>query len=266
MTAFQPLNFGSLTMRNRIVISALMRDSAVPTNVPNSTTGNTRESAGLITSEGILMMQQGCEWESEYAPGIWKKEHVQGRRQITTAVHDAGSLIYAQVPLASLSYRTKDSRLPASRSFSRASCVRAGNVARTIYQDTFDINVVARVSARGGKFRFLPGSPTYAMPEPSEIGNPQGIMASFKTGAIRPLEAGFDGVEWVMQSSNYAQALDSTSNKRIDQWGGSIENRCIFALEVLEVLIEIWRADRVAIKINPTGGYNDVGSVATVVY
>jgi len=55
------------------------------------------------------------------------------------------------------------------------------------------------------------------------------------------------------------QFLDSTSNERIDEWGGNIPNRCRFGLEVVQALIEIWGADRVRIKVTPSGGYNDVG-------
>lgn len=55
------------------------------------------------------------------------------------------------------------------------------------------------------------------------------------------------------------QFLDLTANKRTDQWGGSVENRARFCLEAVKVLIEVWGADRVAVKLNPAGGYNDVG-------
>ena len=55
------------------------------------------------------------------------------------------------------------------------------------------------------------------------------------------------------------QFLDNTSNTRTDQWGGSVENRARFCLEAVKVLIDVWGADRVAVKLNPTGGYNDMG-------
>ena len=55
------------------------------------------------------------------------------------------------------------------------------------------------------------------------------------------------------------QFLDLTANTRTDQWGGSVENRARFCLEVVKVMIEVWGADRVAVKLNPAGGYNDMG-------
>lgn len=92
------------------------------------------------------------------------------------------------------------------------------------------------------------------------------------------MAAGFDGVEGAslmhrnldLLSNNTPAAhgangyllhqfLDTTANKRMDKWGGSIENRARFPLEVLKILIDVWGADRVGVKINPTGGYNDMG-------
>lgn len=55
------------------------------------------------------------------------------------------------------------------------------------------------------------------------------------------------------------QFLDNTANQRTDEWGGSVENRTRFGLEIIKVLVEIWGPARVGIKINPCGGYNDVG-------
>jgi 2,4-dienoyl-CoA reductase-like NADH-dependent reductase (Old Yellow Enzyme family) len=55
------------------------------------------------------------------------------------------------------------------------------------------------------------------------------------------------------------QFLDNTSNKRTDEWGGSAENRSRFGLEVLNEMVSVWGADRVAIKLSPAGGYNDMG-------
>ena len=55
------------------------------------------------------------------------------------------------------------------------------------------------------------------------------------------------------------QFLDNTANTRTDQWGGTVENRARFCIEVVKVLIEVWGPDRVTVKLNPAGGYNDLG-------
>jgi len=114
------------------------------------------------------------------------------------------------------------------------------------------------ISARGGKFRFILGVPGYVTP--TELPDPSTIIALYKQAAINAKEAGFDGVE-LHAANGYLvqQFLDNTANQRTDQWGGSYINRCRFGLEALKVLTEVWGADKVGVKLNPAGGYNDIG-------
>ncbi|KII91231.1 hypothetical protein PLICRDRAFT_156167 [Plicaturopsis crispa FD-325 SS-3] len=235
---FNPLKLGPLTLQNRIVMSALTRNRSVPTNVPNALNleyyiQRAKGGAGLITSEGTLISSQGTEWQ--HAPGIWSKEQVAGWKKITDGVHAAGSLIYCQL----------------------------WHVGRVAHPDAPEqhgkpVDAPSAISARGGKFRFLPGVPGYQTP--TSIDNPRRIVDDFKQAAINAKEAGFDGVE-LHGANGYLvhQFLDSTSNVRTDSYGGSVENRARFALEVLEALIEVFGADRVGIKLSPAGGYNDMG-------
>ena len=92
------------------------------------------------------------------------------------------------------------------------------------------------------------------------MSDPRTILDDYRKSTKLALQAGFDGIE--LHSANgylVHQFLDATANKRTDEWGGSIENRCRFGLEALKILIEVFGADRVGIKINPCAGYNDVG-------
>ncbi|KAF8519801.1 hypothetical protein BU17DRAFT_65803 [Hysterangium stoloniferum] len=93
---------------------------------------------------------------------------------------------------------------------------------------------------------------------PTEIPDPRIIVAQYKHAAMKAKEAGFDGVE-LHAANGYLvhQFLDNTSNKRTDEWGGSVENRSQFLFEVVKALIEVWGADRVGVKLNAPGGYND---------
>uniref|UniRef100_A0A0W0GEA9 NADH:flavin oxidoreductase/NADH oxidase N-terminal domain-containing protein n=1 Tax=Moniliophthora roreri TaxID=221103 RepID=A0A0W0GEA9_MONRR len=237
---FQPLKLGPLTMRNRIVMSALTRSRSVPTNVPNGLNveyyrQRAKGGAGLIITEGVLVAQQGTEWP--HAPGLWNKEHVEGWKKVTNAVHEEGGLIYAQLwHLGRVSHPDAPEQ-------------KAAGV--PVYGPS-------AISARGGKFRHLPGQPGYVTP--TEIDDPRKLIALFKTAAINAKEAGFDGVE-LHGANGYLvhQFLDNTANKRTDEWGGSVENRSRFGLEVLKELIGVWGSDRVAVKLSPTGGYNDIG-------
>jgi len=113
------------------------------------------------------------------------------------------------------------------------------------------------ISARGGKFRHLPGQPGYVTP--TAIKDPTILVEQFKQAATNAKDAGFDGVE-LHGANGYIvhQFLDNTSNHRTDEWGGSRENRSRFGLEVLKALTTVFGSN-VGIKLSPAGGYNDIG-------
>ncbi|KAG6811786.1 hypothetical protein H0H92_005856 [Tricholoma furcatifolium] len=184
-----------------------------------------------IMMAALTRTRLATEWP--HAPGIWNKEQVEGWKKIVDIVHSKGSHIYAQL----------------------------WHVGRVAHPDAPEqklagtpVYAPSAISARGGKFRHIPGLPGYVTP--TAVEDPRTIIAEFKQAAINAKEAGFDGVE----SNGYLphQFLDSTSNKRTDEWGGSIENRARFGIEVLKALVEVF-GENVALKVNPSGGYNDVG-------
>ncbi|KAF7364076.1 Artemisinic aldehyde Delta(11(13)) reductase [Mycena sanguinolenta] len=219
-------------------MSALTRNRS-PATVPNDLmlkyyVQRAEGGAGLIVSEGILVTRQGTEWQ--HAPGIWSRAQIDGWKKITDAVHEAGSKMYAQLwHLGRIAHPDTPEQIAAG----------------------VPVYAPSAISARGGKFRFLPGQPGYVAP--TEIADPTLIIAQYKQAAINAKEAGFDGVE-LHGAAGYLvhQFLDSTSNHRTDKWGGSPENRTRFALETLKALIDVCGPD-VALKISPAGGYNDVG-------
>ncbi|KAJ3713272.1 hypothetical protein DFJ43DRAFT_46413 [Lentinula guzmanii] len=256
---FQPTQIGAVTVRNRVLMSALTRNRALPTNVPNDLMveyyRQRAESAGLIVSEGILVCQQGyrarrhiciyswmlsgafsrTEWP--HAPGIWNQEQIHGWKKINDAIHGAGSKSFAQIwHLGRVSHPDAPDQIASG-------------------QPVYGPSAIA---ARGGRFRFLPGIPGYVTP--TEIDDPVKLVALYKQAAINAKEAGFDGVE-VHAANGYLihEFLDSGSNIRTDEWGGSLENRSRFGLEVLQAVIDIWGTGRVGIKLSPSGGYNDMG-------
>ncbi|KAG1725289.1 uncharacterized protein EDB91DRAFT_97344 [Suillus paluster] len=236
----EPLTIGPLTLRNRVAMAALTRSRSVPTNVPNDINleyyvQRARGGAGLITTEGTLICQQGTEWQN--APGIWNQDQVSAWKRITDAVHAEGGVIFNQIwHLGRASHpdapEQKASGMP--------------------------VYAPSDIAARGGKFRFLPGHPGYVTPVAIE--DPRILIDLYKQAAINAKEAGFDGVE-LHGANGYLvhQFLDSTSNKRTDAYGGSIENRARFGLEILKELVSIWGSKRVAVRLSPAGGYNDMG-------
>ncbi|KAF7309185.1 Oxidored-FMN domain-containing protein [Mycena kentingensis (nom. inval.)] len=233
-----PLKLGSTTISNRIVMSALTRSRATK-SIPNDImreyyVQRAEGGAGLITTEGVLVTRQGTEWPE--APGLWSQEHVDGWKKIVDGVHAAGSKIYAQLwHLGRVSHPDAPEQIAAG----------------------VPVYGPSAISARGGKFRQLPGEPGYVTP--TEISDPTTLIALYKQAAVNAKAAGFDGVE-LHGANGYLvhQFLDSTSNHRTDAWGGSPEKRARFAIETLKALQEVYGAD-VAIKLSPTGGYNDMG-------
>ncbi|KAF7364073.1 Artemisinic aldehyde Delta(11(13)) reductase [Mycena sanguinolenta] len=236
---FTPLKLGNTMIPNRIGMSALTRNRST-TTVPNELmlkyyVQRAKGGAGLIVSEGILISRQGSEWQQ--APGIWNQAQIDGL--VFPPRFGAEKLIY----FFHSSFGTDASHT-----------LMPPNKLPLEWQPVY---APSAISARGGKFRFLTGHPGYVTP--TEIADPTTLIAQFKQAAINAKEAGFDGVE-LHGANGYLvhQFLDSTSNHRTDKWGGSSENRARFALETLRALIEVWGPD-VALKISPTGGYNDMG-------
>ncbi|UZJ57560.1 hypothetical protein CBS101457_006880 [Exobasidium rhododendri] len=113
------------------------------------------------------------------------------------------------------------------------------------------------IAARGGAFRILVGRPGYVTP--TETKDPKELIQRFIKGAENAKLAGFDGVE-LHGANGYLphEFLDSTSNKRTDEYGGSIPNRAKFILQTLQGLEKVFPG-RVGIKLSPGGGYNDMG-------
>ncbi|KAL5492855.1 hypothetical protein ACEPAI_4303 [Sanghuangporus weigelae] len=235
-----PVTLGSVPLRNRVIMSALTRDRSAPTNVPNELNleyykQRAKGGAGLIISEGTLVSQQGTEWPN--APGIWSKEHVTAWRKITDAVHAENGKIFCQLWHTG---RVSHPDAPEQKA------------------SGLPVYAPSAVAARGGNFRHLPGTPGYVTP--TEVPDPTILIEQFRNAAVNAKEAGFDGVE-LHGANGYLvqQFLDNTINFRNDRWGGSTENRARFGLEILKVLVDIWGADKVGVKLNPAGGYNDAG-------
>ncbi|KAJ6519264.1 flavoprotein NADH-dependent oxidoreductase [Mycena sanguinolenta] len=237
---FTPLKLGSVTIRNCIGMPALTRNRSDPISAtPNAlmkeyymqrATGG----CGLMLAEGILITRQGSEWQQ--APGIWNKEQIAAWKTIVDAVHTTDTKMYCQLwHLGRCSHPDAPEQ------------IRAG----------VPVYAPSAISARGGKFRFILGSPGYVTP--TAIEDPTLLIALFKQAAINAKEAGFDGVE-LHGANGYIvhEFLDSTANKRTDKWGGSVENRARFGLEVLTALVEVFGPD-VAVKLSPAGGFNDMG-------
>ncbi|KAI8803692.1 hypothetical protein BJ742DRAFT_827798 [Cladochytrium replicatum] len=234
----EPLKLGELTLKNRVVLASLTRDRNGPGRVPlkdNVEYYSQRASAGLILTESALISEQGVEWGS--APGIFTQAQIDGWSKVTAAVHAQGSIIFMQL-------------------------WHVGRVAHPgMHAEGGPTLSPSGIGARGGKFRLLPGKPGYVK-DPEVIKDPWEIIGLYEQAARNAMLAGCDGVE-VHCANGYLvhQFLESHSNTRTDEFGGSIENRARFALEAVKAAIRGIGGDsrRVGVKLSPSGGYNDMG-------
>jgi len=230
-----PLNLGPHVLRNRIVMAPLTRTRAGERNVPrqmNVEYYRQRASAGLIITEATPVSPFGHGYRG--TPGIHTEEQRDGWRPITQAVHEEGGLIFQQL----------------------------WHVGRLSHQDLQPGGVlpVAPSAIRPSGDALTPEGPKpRPTPRALEAAEIPAIIEEFRRGAQFASEAGFDGVE-VHGANGYLpdQFLNSSSNLRTDEWGGSLEKRARFLLAVTDAVISVWGADRVGVRLSPTNQHGDI--------
>lgn len=226
---FDPVQLGAVTLNNRIVMAPLTRNRASAGRVPNDlmrTYYCQRASAGLIISEATSISPQGVGYP--HTPGIWSPAQVEGWRRITQAVHARGGKIFLQL-------------------------WHVGRVSDPEYLNG-EIPVAPSAVACEGTVSLLRPKRPFGTPRalrPEEI---KTIVADFAEAARKAKDAGFDGVE-VHAANGYLidQFLHNGSNRRTDDYGGSIQNRCRFLLEVVDACCSVWGAGRVGVHLSPRG-------------
>jgi len=231
---FDSIHLGALTLPNRIVMPPMTRSRASqPGDVPNALMAEyyaQRATAGLIVSEGTFVspLGKGYAW----TPGIYSAEQLQGWRLITDAVHRAGGRIFAQLWHVG---RVSHSDLLGGAAPVSASAIQA-------------VGVKVIVATENGAADFVQSSTPRAL-ETHEI---PAIVEQFRQAALNAIEAGFDGVE-LHAANGYLinQFLDSESNRRSDQYGGSLENRLRLLDEVSRALVSAVGGARVGVRLAP---------------
>ncbi len=232
---FQPLQAGAFRLPNRIVMAPLTRCRCSPGRVPNEMMARyyaQRAAFGLILSEATSVDPMGVGYPD--TPGIWSEDQVTGWQLVTKAVHEAGGTILLQLwhvgRISDPLYL--DGRLPVSSSAVHP----AGHVSLVRPQKSFEI------------------------PRALEIGEIPAIIEAYRVGAQNAMRAGFDGVE-IHGANGYLidQFLQDSTNRRDDGYGGSIENRARFMMEVTDAVVSVWGADHVGMHIAPRCDAHDMG-------
>ena len=236
MTDFvSPIQFGELKLKNRVVMAPLTRSRATADRVPTELMAEyyaQRASAGLIIAEATVISEEANGYEK--TPGLFTDAQVEGWKKVTDAVHAKDGLIVSQL----------------------------WHVGRVSHPDLLngETPVSASTVQQAGHVSLLRPKRPYVLPRALEISEIHTITEQFKQAAIRAKEAGFDGVE-LHAANGYLidQFLQTKTNLREDEYGGSVENRARFLLEVVDALIEVWGAGRVGVHLAPRGDEHDMG-------
>lgn len=234
-TLFDPVQLGALALPSRIVMAPLTRCRAAEGNVPvalNAEYYRQRASAGMIIAEATSVSPQGFGYPN--TPGIFTAAQVAGWRGVTSAVHAAGGRILLQL-------------------------WHVGRISHPSYQPDGGLPVAPSAIKPQGKIFTGTAMEDYVAPRALERSEIPGVIAEYVHGARLAKEAGFDGVE-IHNANGYLldQFLRDGTNRRGDDYGGSVQNRVRLTLEVTEAVVGVWGADRVGIRLSPGGVFNDM--------
>ncbi len=232
---FQPLQMGSLTLPNRILMAPLTRSRAEDGHLPTSLMAEyyaQRASGGLIIAEATMIMVGNSAFWHE--PGIYSDAQIEGWRKTTDAVHAAGGLIFLQI-------------------------WHGGRACHPLLNDGQQPVAPSPIAITDDEVHTPEGKKPYVMPLELHDNELPGIVAGFKQAAVNAKAAGFDGVE-VHGANGYLldEFLRDGSNHRAGAYGGSIENRSRLLLEVLTAVSDVWGSDRVGLRISPLNSFNSM--------
>lgn len=235
-TAFDAYDLDGLKLKNRIVMSPMTRSRAdEPGGIPSELAATyyaQRASAGLIITEGTQPSVIGQGYIN--TPGLHSEEQVAAWRTVTTAVHEAGGVIFAQL-------------------------MHSGRIGHpSMLPDGLIPVGPSAVRATGQAFTH-DGMKDFVTPKELTENEIMQTINDFADAARNAVAAGFDGVE-IHGANGYLihQFLSVNANVRTDQWGGSAHNRTRFAVEVARAVSEAIGANNTGIRLSPGARFNDI--------
>jgi N-ethylmaleimide reductase len=229
------VQLGPYTLPNRMVMAPMTRNRAGESLAPTTAVAtyySQRASAGLIITEGSQVSPQGVGYPN--TPGIHSDAQVEGWKKVTSAVHERGGRIFLQL-------------------------WHVGRISHPSLQPEGALPVAPSALAAEGTVFTYSGPQPFVTPRALELAEIPGVVEQFAHGARQALAAGFDGVE-LHGANGYLidQFLRDGTNHRTDAYGGPVENRVRFLVEVVEAVAGVWGADRVGVRFSPTGTFNSM--------
>lgn len=232
MKLLEQIQLGSQHLKNKMVMAAMTRSRADVNGVVGNSTVEyytQRASAGLILTEGINISEQAI--GSPLTPGIFTQEQLSAWKKVTKSVHDKGGVIFAQL-------------------------WHTGRVGHSVDRKGILPVAPSAIAITGMQHFTSQGPKDFETPHELTVAEIKQIVKDYGQAAKNAIEAGFDGVE-LHGANGYLpnQFLAESSNQRTDEYGGSVENRSRFVLEVMQELINAVGGDKVGIKISPLHPY-----------
>jgi N-ethylmaleimide reductase len=238
---FSPIKIGPYQLEHRLVMAPLTRmraekPSLAPRPLNADYYAQRATHGGLIIAEASPVMNTG--FGNPGVPGIYTEAQIAGWRKVVEAVHGKGGIIFLQL-------------------------WHVGRVSHSSFQPGGALPVAPSAVAISSEFKAMTADGKvvdYETPRALETHEIPGVIDAYRQAARNALAAGFDGVE-IHGANGYLieQFLQSKSNLRTDQYGGSIENRVRFLMDVTQAAIEVWGSNRVGVRLSPYGIANGSG-------
>lgn len=231
---FQPYQYGDMKLQNRMVMAAMTRSRAFERGVPHEKASvyySQRASAGMIITEGthISPRSSGYLW----CPGIYTDEQIEAWAKVAKAVHDKDGKISMQL-------------------------WHTGRISHSVFHGGNKPPAPSAIKAIGKTYT-ADGWKEFDEPREMSVSEIKDVITDYKNAAKNAMQAGMDGIE-IHGAFGYLpeQFLCSSSNQRTDEYGGSVENRARFVLELIEELSKVMPSNRIGIKLSPSNIVNSI--------
>jgi len=233
----EPYNLSGLQIANRIAMAPMTRARAGVERVPNDLMLQyyaQRASAGLIITEATTISEQANGWRN--SPGVYTAEMVAGWRNVVDAVHQANGKIFLQL-------------------------WHCGRASHSSFHEGKPAVAPSAIKINGDYMHTPKGKEAYEVPKALSSDEICQTIKDYQVAAQNAKEAGFDGVE-VHSANGYLldTFLQSKTNHRDDEYGGSIQARYRMLDEVIQAVCDVWDSNRVGVRLSPNGAFNDMGS------
>ena len=233
-TLLDPIRIGDLELPNRVLMAPMTRLRASVQNIPTPIMTEyytQRASAGLIIAEATPVAPMALGYAQ--VAGIWSEEQIKAWQDVTSSVHEHGGRIFMQL-------------------------WHVGRISDPMFLHGA-LPVAPSAIAAAGHVSLVRPEKAFVTPRALETREVYGVVEEFRLAALNAQRAGFDGVE-IHAATGYLidQFLESGTNHRSDDFGGTLENRARLLLLVVDACTSVWGPGRVGVRVSPRGDRHDV--------